>query len=91
MTTPEVKIKNCSKASFCWAISKYLKDSTKQYKGLVVSEFLNTKDFTSGGSIAGYRPDSKAKMVALNFCPFCGFDFQPLLKSGEYVGFGGEL
>jgi wyosine [tRNA(Phe)-imidazoG37] synthetase (radical SAM superfamily) len=91
MDTPEEKIPCCSSCAFCWAISRYLIDATKKTKGLVVSEFINTDDFTSGGSIAGYRHDARGKVVALNYCPFCGFDFQPLLRSGEYVGAGKEL
>lgn len=49
-------------------------------KGLVYNEYVDQKTLKPKINFPSYCKDRHDAGLPLNFCPFCGYDFQPRFK-----------
>lgn len=72
----EVPEWGCNAKRYCEPLTQRLQNRGAR-KGLVVLEYVNFKTLKLSRRLVIYVSKRGDNGIALNFCPWCGFDFTP--------------
>lgn len=75
--------KRCTLTDFCKTMGD-MRGFDDHGKGIVSWNLMNIETAEWTRILVGYKPRANGKGIAFNYCPFCGFDYSPKLKS-SYV------